>query len=70
LVGRQEATRSEVRRLVGRFFKNSQQQLVLNLLEDQGIGPEELARLRAMLMQKDTVQQNTMQKDTRRKGAK
>jgi predicted transcriptional regulator len=70
LVGRQEATRSEVRRLVGRFFKNSQQQLVLNLLEDQGIGPEELARLRAMLMQKDTVQQNTMQKDTLRKGAK
>ncbi len=70
LVGRQEATRSEVRRLVGRFFKNSQQQLVLNLLEDQGIGAEELAHLRAMLMQKGTVQQNTMQRDTRRKGTK
>jgi predicted transcriptional regulator len=58
LVGRKEATRSEVRRLVGRFFKNSQQQLVLNLLEDQGIGSEELARLRAMLIQKDTIRKD------------
>jgi predicted transcriptional regulator len=70
LVGREEATRSEVRRLVGRFFKNSQEQLVLNLLEDQGIGPEELARLRGMLMQKDAVVQNTLPKDTTRKVAK
>ena len=70
LVGREEATRSEVRRLVGRFFKNSQEQLVLNLLEDQGIGSEELARLRGMLMQKDAAPQNTLPKDTTRKVAK
>jgi len=75
LVGRQEATRSEVRRLAGRFFKNSQEQLVLNLLEDQGIDSEELARLREMLNQKDTVQkstahEDTMQRRTMRKGAK
>jgi BlaI family penicillinase repressor len=49
LVGRKEATRSEIRHLVGRFFKNSHEQLVLNLLEDRGIEAEELARLRAML---------------------
>ena len=49
LVGRKEATRSEIRHLVGRFFKNSHEQLVLNLLEDRGIEAEELARLREML---------------------
>ncbi len=54
-VCREEATRSEIRHLVGRFFKNSHEQLVLNLLEDQGIAPEELARLRQMLVQSDAV---------------
>jgi len=49
LVGKKEATRSEIRHLVGRFFKNSHEQLVLNLLEDRGIEAEELARLREML---------------------
>jgi BlaI family transcriptional regulator, penicillinase repressor len=49
LVGRKEATRSEIRHLVGRFFKNSHEQLVLNILEDQGIGSAELDRLREML---------------------
>lgn len=49
LVGRKEATRSEIRHLVGRFFRNSHEQLVLNLLEDRGIEAGELARLRAML---------------------
>ena len=70
LVGQKEATRSEIRHLVGRFFKNSQEQLVLNLLEDQGIGPEEIGRLREMLVQNDTVQRNMAQKDTTRKDAK
>ena len=49
LVGRKEATRSEIRHLVGRFFKNSHEQLVLNILEDKGIDAEELNRLREML---------------------
>jgi predicted transcriptional regulator len=49
LVGRKEATRSEIRHLVGRFFKNSHEQLVLNVLEDQGVEAEEIARLREML---------------------
>jgi len=53
LVGQKEATRTEIRHLVSRFFKNSQEQLVLNLLEDQGIGPEEIGRLREMLDRKD-----------------
>ena len=49
LVGRKEATRSEIRHLIGRFFKNSHEQLVLNILEDQGMDAEELDRLREML---------------------
>ncbi len=65
LVGQKEATRSEVRRLVSRFFKNSHQQFVLNLLEDQGIEPEEIGRLREMLVQKDKIQKDTIQKDAK-----
>jgi BlaI family transcriptional regulator, penicillinase repressor len=49
LVGRQDATRSEIRHLVGRFFENSHEQLVLNILEDRGMDAQELDRLRAML---------------------
>src|SRR5207248_6758199 len=49
LVGREEATRSEISHLAGRFFKNSHEQLVLNILEEKGIDAEELDRLREML---------------------
>jgi BlaI family transcriptional regulator, penicillinase repressor len=49
MVERQEATRSEIRHLVNRFFKNSHELLVLNILEDQNIDAEELKRLREML---------------------
>ena len=49
LVGKKEATRSEISHLVSRFFRNSHEQLVLNILEDQGIDAEELDRLRGML---------------------
>ncbi|HSZ60223.1 MAG TPA: BlaI/MecI/CopY family transcriptional regulator [Terriglobales bacterium] len=56
VVGQQEATRSEIRHLVSRFFKNSEEQLVLNLLEDQGLEADEIGRLRQMLTQKDLTQ--------------
>ncbi|HKN16351.1 MAG TPA: BlaI/MecI/CopY family transcriptional regulator [Candidatus Sulfotelmatobacter sp.] len=49
LVERQEATRSEIGRLVNRFFGNSQELLVLNILEDRGMDAAELMRLRKML---------------------
>jgi predicted transcriptional regulator len=48
-VERQEATRSEIRHLVTRFFKDSHELLVLNILEDQGIEAKELRRLRQLL---------------------
>ncbi len=49
LVARKEATRSEIRRLVSRFFGNSHELLVLNILEDQNVDAAELNRLRKML---------------------
>ena len=49
VVKQEEATRSEIRHLVGRFFRNSHEDLVLNILEEEGIDPEELSRLRSML---------------------
>jgi predicted transcriptional regulator len=49
LVDRKDATRSEVSRLVSRFFGNSRELLVLNILEEQSIDAEELARVRQLL---------------------
>ena len=49
VIGREEATRSEVRHLVGRFFRNSHEALVLNILQDEAIDAADLKRLREML---------------------
>lgn len=49
LVEREEATRSEIRHLVSRFFRNSHDALLLNILKDDEIEGEELKRLRKML---------------------
>ena len=49
LLGRKDATRSEIRHLVSRFFANSDEMLVLNILEDRGVDQEELTRLRQLL---------------------
>ena len=51
LVGKQEATRFEIKNLVGRFFKDSHELLVLNLLEDKSIDAEELKRLSQLLQE-------------------
>jgi predicted transcriptional regulator len=53
VVKRKEATRSEIRHLVARFFKDSHALLVLNILEDQGIEAEELKRLRQRLQTRE-----------------
>jgi predicted transcriptional regulator len=49
LVGRREASRFEVRHLLNRFFNNSHEALVLNLLEDESLDDEEIKRLRALI---------------------
>ena len=48
-VDRKDATRFEVKHLVSRFFGNSHEQLVLNILEESSIDAEELARVRQLL---------------------
>jgi predicted transcriptional regulator len=49
LVDRKDATRFEVRHLVSRFFGNSNEQLLLNVLEETTIDAGEVDRLRQLL---------------------
>jgi len=49
IIQRMDATRNEISNLVSRFFKNSHEQLVFNILEERGIDSTELDRLREML---------------------
>jgi predicted transcriptional regulator len=46
LIGREQASRKALRHLVSRFFANSPELLVLNLLEDEEISEKELKRIR------------------------
>lgn len=48
-VDRKDATRFEIRHLVSRFFGDSHELLVLNILEEKHIDAEELARVRQLL---------------------
>ena len=48
-VDRKNASRFEVRHLVSRFFGDSHEMLVLNILEEKGVDAEELQRLRQLL---------------------
>lgn len=67
LMEREEATRSEIRHLVGRFFKNSHELLVLNVLEDlssenqgsenKGLEAKELKRLRQLLQSREDTRE-------------
>jgi predicted transcriptional regulator len=59
LVAEEEASRSEIRHLVSRFFRNSHEDLVLNILEDRGVDPKELERLRKMLDRSDDPRSDT-----------
>jgi predicted transcriptional regulator len=46
VVGQKEASRNAVRRLLTRFFRDSPEELVLNLLEDEELSEQELTRIR------------------------
>jgi predicted transcriptional regulator len=48
-VGEAEASRSEVRHVLQRFFGNSRERLLLSLLGDEELRPDELKRLRGMI---------------------
>ena len=51
LIGRNEASRNAVRYLVSRFFRNSPELLVVNLLEDEELSQKELRRIRQLLQE-------------------
>lgn len=51
VVGRVEATRNAVRQLLGRFFGDSPEALVLNLLEDETLGDAEVKKIRKLIEQ-------------------
>lgn len=54
LLERKDATRSEIRHLVSRFFKDSQEELVLNILEDRGLEAGEIEHLKKILQRSDS----------------
>jgi len=49
IIARDEASRSEVRHLVSRFFGNSHHSLLMNLLQEQELDAEEVKELRQIL---------------------
>lgn len=49
LVDRAEAGGSAVRQILGRFFRNSPELLVLNLLEQESVDKRELRRLKRLI---------------------
>src|SRR5215469_13001644 len=53
VVSREAASRSAVRQLMDRFFGNSAEALVLNLLEDEELSEAELKRIQNMLKEEE-----------------
>jgi len=50
-IAEDEASRSEVRHVLSRFFGNSREKLLLSLLGDEELSPKELQRLREAIAQ-------------------
>jgi predicted transcriptional regulator len=53
MVAKEQATRSAVRQLLRRFFGDSPEALVLNLLDDESIGESELKKIRKVIEKGD-----------------
>jgi predicted transcriptional regulator len=49
VVAEQEASRSEVKHMLSRFFGNSREQLLLTLLGDEDMSRDELERMKAAI---------------------
>jgi predicted transcriptional regulator len=52
VVSRGRASRNAVKRLLNRFFENSAEALVLNVIENEKLSDAELARVRELLKEK------------------
>lgn len=53
IVGREEASRNAVRHLISRFFRNSPELLVLNVLNDEDLSETELHRIRQLVAEEE-----------------
>ena len=66
IIAEHEASRSEVRHVLSRFFGNSRERLLLSLLDDE-VSPEELERLKDAIRksgaeaEEDEIRQGTSQ---------
>lgn len=54
-VAEHEASRSEVRHVLHRFFGNSPERLLLTLLGDEDVSPDELQRLKTAIAQAESA---------------
>ena len=54
-IAEQEARQSEVRHVLGRFFGNSRERLLLSLLGDDDVNPGELQRLKEAIAQAESA---------------
>ena len=57
-IGEHEASRSEVRHVLHRFFGNSRERLLLSLLGDDEISPDELNRLKEAIAKAEDSTRN------------
>jgi predicted transcriptional regulator len=64
-VAENDASRSEVRHMLHRFFGNSPERLLLTLLGDEDVSPDELQRLKTAIAQAESAPK---ERHTRRKG--
>lgn len=64
-VAEREASRSEVRHMLHRFFGNSRERLLLTLLGDEDVSPDELRRLKAAIAEAESAPQ---ERRARRRG--
>jgi predicted transcriptional regulator len=66
VVTRETASRSAVRHLLGRFFGDSREALVLNLLEDEDLGEKERERIRKLIAEanKEDAEEDAGRKET------
>jgi predicted transcriptional regulator len=53
VVGREEAGRNAVRHLISKFFRNSPELLVLNVLNDEDLSETDLQRIRQLVAEEE-----------------
>lgn len=60
-VAEHEASRSEVRHVLNRFFGNSRERLLLSLLGDEEISPAELQRLKDAIRSAESLETESLE---------